>query len=458
MDGPSGEVMPNHPDAAAPPQAGQPAPWTPPDAAVAAEPAAPPPMPVGPPTPAAWPPPMPAAPPPTPAGPPPMPAGPGPRIAPEFFAPPPPPRASRLRPPWRASWLVAGAAVVAVIGLVSALLVWAPWSPPSVPQRLAVRSSSPTENTLTWSPPSEGTSVADYLVQRDDAQVATVPGSQRSYQDKGLIPGGKHSYRVIAARGSKHSVATAPIMVATPAPSPTGLVQQASDPTSVTLAWSPPTGSPAPDQYLLLVDGQTSDISGAPSSGAPSQRLVGLHPATAYSVQVEAVWAGGGISAPSEALSITTANPPLSEARLEASGVPVSFSVTASNASDVAVGRSWTSSWTLTPACASGPCSVSLEADFHPSGNGRLFDVALTRSGNTYTGTARASISNCRGKSVTDTITVTLTVTAASGPDWVATGWTGRIEYVNPYTNAGGGYYCPSGRTAATVTAAPAST
>ncbi|HEY6797595.1 MAG TPA: hypothetical protein VI248_23215 [Kineosporiaceae bacterium] len=46
---------------------------------------------------------------------------------------------------------------------------------------------------------------------------------------------------------------------------------------------------------------------------------------------------------------------------------------------------------------------------------------------------------------------MTITVAAAQGTDWVATRWTGQIEYRNPYVDAGGGYYCPSGSTAASI-------
>jgi len=366
---------------------------------------------------------------------------------------------SRWRPRRSGPWWVAAAAAVVIVGLVIGLLVWSPWSPPATPKDVVAHGTSATAVTLAWSARSEGTPVETYLIQRDGKEAGSVPGSQVTFRDEGLVPGSKHTYAVVAARGSKHSTASAPVPVTVPAPSPTALVQQGADPQSVTLGWSPPADSPPPDQYLLLVDGRTTDVVGAPAAGQPTQRLLGLQAGSTYSVQVSAVWSGGGISAPSDALAATTADPPISEARLEASsGVDVAFRVTSSNSTDLTVGKSFTSSWTLTPTCGSGPCNVTLEGDFHPSGDGTPFTLTLVRNGATYTGTTRASISSCRGRSVEDTVTVTLTVATATRPDWIATRWTGSIQYVNPYTNAGGGYYCPSGKTVAVISASSPTT
>jgi hypothetical protein len=356
----------------------------------------------------------------------------------------------RSRRGGRAPWLVAGVVAV-VVGLVAAVLVWAPWQPPSTPRNVATAGTSATTVDLTWSPRVEGTGVGSYVIERDGTDVRSVPETSTSFRDEGLLPGSTHRYRLIAARGAKRSPASTPLVVTLPAPSPVGLTRETVDQHSATVAWTAPGGVPVPDQYVIIVNGQSNDVVG--SSGGPqeSARILRLDPGTTYSVQVQASWDGGGVSPASPVLSVTTADPPLSEARLDGGSARVAFRVTESSASNIRVGSAFTGTWTLTPTCSSGPCDVRLVANFHPSGRGVPFGLTLTRRGATYTGSTTAAISQCRGRPTPDAVSVTLTVVSAQGTDWVATRWAGRIEYRNPYTNAGGGYYCPSGRTAASI-------
>jgi hypothetical protein len=281
--------------------------------------------------------------------------------------------------------------------------------------------------------------------------VGRVPGSATSFRDERLVPGSTHRYRLIATRGSRRSPASSPVVVTLPAPAPTGLAGRDVDQRSATVVWTAPRDVPEPDQYVVLVDGQNRDVVG--SSGGPQQsaRILGLDPRTTYSVQVQASWHAGGVSPLSDAVPVTTADPPIADARLDGGqGAEVAFRVIASNTTDLKVGSSFTDTWTLTPTCAAGPCDVRLAARFHPSGNGVPFELTLARRGATYTGTTRARISHCDGRPLLDTVTVTVTVLGAEGTGWVATRWAGRIEYRSPYADAGR-YYCPSGRTVATI-------
>jgi len=349
-------------------------------------------------------------------------------------------------------------AIVVGAVLVAGLLVWSPWNPPSAPKNLAGRGGTPTTVVLTWADRSEGTGVERYVVERDGKEVGAAPGSQTSYTDKDLVPGSRHTYQVIAARGSKRSPASAAIAAGTEAPSPVELKQGKLAPHEVALQWSPPPDSPEPDQYIVLGNTKTLATVELASHGSQSYQLTGLDSGTAYSLQVQAVWLQGGTSAPSTPLPVTTPDPPIGDARLQGDGVPVSFKVTGTNWKEVPAGKTFTNKWSFTPSCSNGPCNVALTGNFGEEDTAKTFELTLNRSGATYSGSTKTSISNCRGKPVQNTVSVTITVNHASGPDWLADGWTGSISADSPYLDSGDGYYCPAGRTGATLTGKGSST
>jgi hypothetical protein len=370
-----------------------------------------------------------------------------------------PPAASasvRTRPRWRpwrrSTGMVAALAVILAAILVAAVLAWAPWKPPATPKGIEA-TSTPTTVTLAWHARSEGSPVGRYLVVRNGVEVGSA--SRTSFVDIGLAPGGVYTYQVIAARGSKRSAASPPLRVSTTAPPPTQLEQRAVTPHSVTLGWSPPADAPAPNRYIIQADGNTLDTVEGTFPSTPSDEITGLASGTTYALQVQAVWDAGGVSQPSAMLSVTTPDPPVSDARLDAAGgVPVHFKMTASNVPSLPVGKEFTNNWTLTPQCPSGPCNVVLVGDFDPAQPNKTFQLTLTRNGATYTGHTQTDIFGCLGKDYSTPLSVTITVSAASGPDWVASQWSGTIEDDNPNLYPGGSTYCPRGRTIASIASA----
>lgn len=88
---------------------------------------------------------------------------------------------------------------------------------PSSPGALTKAAVSSTGVTVAWTRP-EGKTPDHYLVRRDDAEVATVPGSQSSYADSGLAPLTDVSYSVVAVTEGQESAPTADLKVTTSAP------------------------------------------------------------------------------------------------------------------------------------------------------------------------------------------------------------------------------------------------
>jgi hypothetical protein len=291
------------------------------------------------------------------------------------------------------------------------------------------------------------------MIVRDKNTAGWANGTATSFVDSGLVPGGSYSYQVVAARGSNHSRPSASTATAvTVAPAPSGLQRVAVTTDSVTLSWTAPADSPAPDEYVIVVDGKVvASISGNPSSGAPTYQARNLHFGTLYGIQVKAVWRAGGRSQPSPTLQITTPNPPLTDARLEDAAAVVQFKMTSSAWPDMPVGKTFTGTWALKPTCATGPCNVLLTGTFSTKPNAVVFQMTLARHGATYSGQTTANISKCGGVTMKSKVVVTLTVETAAGPEWNADRWTGTIESRSSYTKAGGNYYCPAGRSVATV-------
>lgn len=122
----------------------------------------------------------------------------------------------------RHRWVVPVAviAVVAVLGLVGGLVLWAPWkSPPLLrPAGLATGSATTSSVTFHWSRPAAGAAPDRYLILRDGKLIGAVPGTVRSYQGTGLAPDTAYQYRVAAVRGGKRSALSSVLTVTTSTP------------------------------------------------------------------------------------------------------------------------------------------------------------------------------------------------------------------------------------------------
>ncbi len=235
----------------------------------------------------------------------------------------------------------------------------------------------------------------------------------------------------------------------TPAPvlRPAGLAAGPSTATSVTFHWSRPRTGPLPDKYLILSQGGA--VAGSVSGTATSYRLSGLDPATPYLYRVVAV-RDGKRSPQSALLTVHTLTPPISQARLQGS-----WSVYVKNIGPAPGGRNGYLTWQFSPACAAGPCDVTLH------GKPRSFAISmkLTRAGGVYQGRAVANLSPCgpRGSAIPDPVTlkIRIHVTRASGESrvWAATAWAGTMVGTSPYVSSAT-FYC----TAATFRASLAGT
>lgn len=92
---------------------------------------------------------------------------------------------------------------------------------PAAPTALRAGSVTTGSITLQWSPPALGQAPATYVVLRNGVGIATVPGTSRSYVDKGLAPATAYSYSVVSVTAGQRSEPTAALTVRTFAPSVT---------------------------------------------------------------------------------------------------------------------------------------------------------------------------------------------------------------------------------------------
>jgi len=98
----------------------------------------------------------------------------------------------------RRRWLVAVLAVVVVLGLVTGLLIWAPWVPPPVLRPAGLSSGSATTSSVSfhWSSPATGPLPDKYLILHNGQVIGSVRGTVTSYQISGLAPASDFAYQV----------------------------------------------------------------------------------------------------------------------------------------------------------------------------------------------------------------------------------------------------------------------
>ena len=212
-----------------------------------------------------------------------------------------------------------------------------------------------------------------------------------------------------------------------PVAQPTRLTAGPATDTSAAIFWSAPSRGPVPTRYLILRDGS---VTGSVAGTTTSYRATGLAPGTSYSYQVLAV-RGGSRSPRSSAITVTTATPPLSAAVLAGRDTVHYKDVRSYGlASRPSLG---TDTWSFTPKCATGPCSVNLVGAVE----GSQFTATLQRSGAVYRG--KATLKNylaCGSVSYKSDLTIQVTVHAghAAGRQWLAASWAGRLILYSPPT------------------------
>ena len=343
-----------------------------------------------------------------------------------------PPRPGRGRRRW--SYALAA---LAVIGLVTGLLVWAPWHKvPTTPAAVHAQSPTATSVLVSWTPGKGGTTIDHYLIVRDGTQVGSVKAGQTSYTDTGLAPGSSHRYTIIAATGKQRSLPTRKVSVTTITPSPVGLTAAQETWTTAVFHWSPSPKGPAPDSYTIY-DGSTSVAVVAGTTDSYS--VTGLTPGTSYQYEVTARW-GQHESGRSSVLSVATLAPPLQ------GQVPLQFKTvsTPGGGASLKPGQKWSDTWTFTPDCTGNSCTLKADAEFAAPGfSVDSFTMNLTASGSGYAGSAKVKITKCRSVSVQNTITLHIAANngAVDNGGWNA--WNGTMVLNSPYVTADGGFFCP---------------
>ena len=90
---------------------------------------------------------------------------------------------------------------------------------PTTPTGLAARATSTTSARLSWQPASDAVGVTAYVVRRNDAVVAALPGSATSWDDPGLSQGRTYRWTVEAEDvAGNRSAQSAPATATTPMP------------------------------------------------------------------------------------------------------------------------------------------------------------------------------------------------------------------------------------------------
>ncbi len=100
-------------------------------------------------------------------------------------------------------------------------------TPPSVPTGLAANSVTSSSVSLKWNASSDNVAVTGYTIYRNGAQVGSTAGAAATtFTDSTVSPSASYQYTVDAFDGSgNHSARSAPVSVATPAPTGVQAVQ-----------------------------------------------------------------------------------------------------------------------------------------------------------------------------------------------------------------------------------------
>jgi hypothetical protein len=325
---------------------------------------------------------------------------------------------------------------VLAVALVAGLLVWQPWSPrPVAPVSLTATSPTAATVRLSWPAAHGGATPDHYVILRDGAQFAEVPGDQTSWTNAGLKPGEKFRYEVATRGGGWQSGPSPAATVTTLAPSPEGL-KAATTYSTVTLTWKPSALGPAPDNYVVYNSGSLEATLGGATTSYVAR---GLSEGAPFQYTVVAAW-GTVRSKPSATDSGTLREAPLS-ALQDVTVTPTSIP---SNATGATVGRAFPTSWDFTPQCATYSCTMSVNVVVPgPEEGGFPMTIKVSPSGAGYAGSTQVKFAVCSGTPTTDTVRLTLVPDKSQISNGHWGHWTGTVVATAPYLDMGNGYYCP---------------
>jgi chitodextrinase len=119
----------------------------------------------------------------------------------------------------RHAWLMAIVALAFGVAGAGIVYVVHPWPYPVLrPTGLTADGRGTNSISLGWSNPSSGPPPDKYVILRNGAVAATVPGNVNHFKDSGLAPETTYDFRVIAYRGRARSQASHNVYVATQTP------------------------------------------------------------------------------------------------------------------------------------------------------------------------------------------------------------------------------------------------
>ncbi len=195
--------------------------------------------------------------------------------------------------------------------------------PPAAPTNVHATAVDQSSVTLAWNPSTDNVAVTQYAAWTQGLPVQYVTGT--SARIPGLHPGTTYTFKVEATDGRNWSlpgtavVTTVPDTSAPTAPSGLALAnsvygQPFDGVTASTalLSWTNSSDDFGPISYQVLVNGVPSPnvfdtrAPGTPIGAASTMWVRHLTPATTYTLTVRAVDGGGNVSAPSNALTVTT--------------------------------------------------------------------------------------------------------------------------------------------------------
>ncbi len=171
------------------------------------------------------------------------------------------------------------------------------------PTNLRVTETTTSSVALAWN---ASAGAQQYRIYRDGSQVGSTAST--SYAANGLSPDTAYGFHVTAVasdgrESAPSNAVSARTQAGTPA-APRNLIVSSTASTSISLAWSAPSGGAAASSYRVYRDG-----SAVGSTAATSFTASGLSPDTQYSFWVTAIGADGSESAASNTVASRTPSP-----------------------------------------------------------------------------------------------------------------------------------------------------
>jgi fibronectin type 3 domain-containing protein len=179
---------------------------------------------------------------------------------------------------------------------------------------------------LSWSPPSNPTGLASYLVYSGTSlsnlqQIAIRSSSMTTYKDMNLAAGTTYYFGIVAVEQGLYAPMTPPVYATTlPLPAPPSNVTAAPAPTKVVLTWQENLlPNSLPISYYQIFKGTTpGDMINAGSATAATYTASSLTPNTTYYFEIVADDTGHDLSTPSDQIAVTTLPIPAAPANVVA--------------------------------------------------------------------------------------------------------------------------------------------